>query len=227
MKNSSIWAVITVVLLSTSSKAQFVSGQRFVEGGYTVLIGGLSSIDPNSSRTGGYYSHGVGVMWGSFSRDNKATGWRIGQGMGFSKVPDYQPSAPQLLNFNLSGERFVEYYTSLHPKVALFARPSVGLTCGLQNTYGSDPNEKQLFRETQRHSISLGLNFSAGLAWRFAPKWMLYGIFSIKNPVDVSVVRINNESKGTKSNSVDFNFSPELNTGNVGFGFRYFYDRRN
>lgn len=156
-------------------------------------------------------------------------GWNLSQGLSISRERHLDREPPALKNISLGGQRFVEFYQPLQTNLSLYFRPAIGLSYTLQNSFGQDNGS--LISQTRQHTLSLGADLSAGLAWRFAAKWALYGGFAFVDPIRMSGGLFTSENYRIsiaeyRGWTFDYQLSPVLTSGRIGLGFRYFYERR-
>jgi hypothetical protein len=227
MKNI-ILTFTLIIFLSTIAEAQFQEGEKFISGGF---YNGLTNIKKtNEEPAVNSYNHNIGIAFGKFVRNNRAVGWGITHSLITQKFRqlDIVPNPLNELSFGI--ERFAEYYKPLNDKFALYLRPSGNLGYSLKNSYQADNDE--VYYEKQANSIVLGLSLSAGISWRISPKWAITGGFAFTNPINVSYgfensefYRQKNSAGGnleTKGSAFKYAFSPDLSSGSIGLGFRYF-----
>lgn len=226
MKQLAIILVFSLVSAS-AALAQFTTGQSFVSGAFDVTTNSFKPDRQNESSD--YYGYNVFASLGTFTKENRAVGWGFSHSLSIAKESSLNPQPRLLRNIGIGADRFVEFYQPLISQLAVYLRPSVGLSYSLQNQYNA--NGTNLVDQTQRHTLSLGANLSAGLAWRFASKWALYGGFAFLNPIQVSGGISSSEeyrSQFTDHRGWNFNYqlSPTLSSGSVSLGFRYFYEKK-
>ncbi len=233
MKNAYNFLVLTALLiLSADVKAQFEAGQSFVSGDFSTNINRFQYID--SQPTQGVFNYNIGVSWGQFTQANRSSGWELSHALSTQKSTYLPPNIPSLQQVSFGGSRFIEFYKPLSEKFALYLSPSIGLTYILQNNVNQQNTEGSYY-VNQTNTLILGASLRAGIAWRITPKWALYGNFASTNPINISGGVSNTkhynvntpvgapvESKGS---AFGYNFTPNLNTGSIGLGFRYFYTR--
>jgi hypothetical protein len=207
--------------------AQFTAGQSFVSGAFDLTATSFKSDPQNESSD--YYGYNAFASLGTFTKENKAVGWGFQHSLVINRIPYLDPQPRLLRNIGFGADRFVEFYQPIISQLSVYLRPSVGLFYSLQNQY--NPNNTNLVDQTRRHTLSLGADLSAGLAWQFAPKWALYGSFAFFNPIQVSAGV--SSSKDYRSQIPDsrgwgFNYqlSPSLSSGSINLGFRYIYDKK-
>lgn len=227
-----------LILLSGITKAQFNTGERFVAGGF-----GISLTDnkyrPNVNTMGdlGQYNHNIEISLGHFMSNSKAVGWTLSQSLSLINYGDWTRPYPEprtLQSIGVGVNRFVEYYKPISEKLALYLSPSLGLNYQLQNQNSAQNGDIVLIR-TQANTLTLGINLSAGIAWRLASRWALYGGFAFANPVSISYGWQNSEfyrqsspqtaDTNSEGSFFKYNFSPSLSSGGIALGFRYFYTR--
>ncbi|MPR32618.1 hypothetical protein [Salmonirosea aquatica] len=226
-----------LILLSGITKAQFNAGERFVTGDVNISLNDNKHVNPNSTPHYGTYGYNVSASLGHFTTDNKAVGWTLNQSLSLINYDDWfgTYAAPRTLQgFGVGIGRFVEYYKPISEKLALYIRPSLGLTYQLENQDNRQNGDIIVIRN-QSNTLTSGINLSAGIAWRLASRWALYGGFAFANPVSISYGWQNSESyqqsspqtgsTKTEGSFFKYNFSPTLSSGNISLGFRYFYTR--
>lgn len=220
--------------------AQFNVGERFVEGSFGIELND-TRYRPNINTIGnhGQYYHNVYISLGHFTTNTKAVGWNLNQSLSLFNYGIYDDSVKvrprSLTRLGVGVERFVEQYKPISEKLALYLRPSLGLSYRLENTWGQDVPNPGISYQTQTNTLILGASLAAGIAWRITPKWALYGNFAFTNPVSVSggiSTTENYQEKNpqggnlkSRGNFFEYNFSPTLSSGSIGLGFRYFYTR--
>ncbi|GAB2768602.1 hypothetical protein GCM10027275_09030 [Rhabdobacter roseus] len=223
------------MLLGTCVQAQFEVGQRFVSGAINLGANAFEAERPINSSSN--YSHSFSVSLGKFTRENRATGWSLYHRLNLVKVKNIIPEPRSLTGLDLGVSRFVEFYKPLGERWTLFARPSLSVNYRVENSYAiSGParpdNTLILANQTLTHRIGLSASLSAGVLWRFAPKWALEGNVAGITPLSITFGRSEYEDYGLVPNTTPANFvnhfiqyetTPRLSTGYVGLGFRYFY----
>jgi hypothetical protein len=221
---------ITLLLALSSAPfalAQFTTGQSFVSGAIDLTATSFKSDPQNESSD--YYGYNAFASLGTFTGENRAVGWGFQHSLVINKISYLDPQPRLLRNIGFGADRFVEFYQPIISQLSLYLRPSVGLFYSLQNQY--NVNSTNSVDQTQRHTLSLGANLSAGLAWRFAPKWALYGSFAFLNPIQVSAGLSSTEDyrsqiPDSRDRSFTYRLSPTLSSGSINLGFRYIYDKK-
>lgn len=234
--------LLALILLSGISKAQFNAGEHFVEGSF-----GISLIDTkfhpgvNTIGNHGQYNHDIGISLGHFTTNSRAVGWTLDQSLSLFNYGYYDSSVKvrprSLTRLGVGVGRFVEHYKPISEKLALYIRPSLGLTYQLENTWGQHAPAPGISYQTQTNTWILGASLAAGIAWRITPKWALYGNFAFTNPISISggvSTTENYQEKNpqggnlkSRGNFFEYNVSPTLSSGSIGLSFRYFYTRKN
>lgn len=228
MKNI-ILTFTLLFFLGTIAKAQFQAGEKFISGSF---YNGLNNVKARKEDPAlNSYNHYINISFGKFVQNNKALGWGITHRLVYEKYRqlDIVPTPLREIGFGI--ERFVEYYKPLNDKFALYARPSANLGYTLTNTYQAENNK--VYYESKTNSLALGLSLSAGITWRISQKWALQGGFAFINPVSISYgfgsteyYQQQNPNGGnveSKGSVFKYSFAPELSSGSIGLGFRYFY----
>ncbi len=227
-------SIVLVVLLfaSLGAQAQFEAGQSFISGNFSTNFNRAKYDDTQPAQ--GLFSYNVGASWGTFTQKNKALGWGLSHSLTSQKFNSGNENIPSLKNVSFGGSRFVEFYKPVFDKVALYISPSVGLTYRLENSVDQQGGAGT-YRVNQDNTLSLGASLSGGIAWRFTPKWSLYGNFAFTNPISISGGVSTSKQYSANVPSTEpvearggvfsYNFSPGLSSGYVGLGFRYFYTR--
>ncbi|MDR6803899.1 hypothetical protein J2Y45_001168 [Dyadobacter sp. BE34] len=217
------------VTAQSPALAQFKEGEKFISGSFYLNLfdNKVKDIDSQYRR----YNHTIGVSMGKFKSNTMATGWGLSHSLAFQKLENFNidPKPLQTLGFGI--ERFWEFYKPLNDKFALYVRPDAGLSYTLKNSF--DVIDDRIARETQDNSFLLGFDISAGIAWRLAPKWVMYGSFAFSNPIYISYgfgkithtvnPRPDGQYPQTNTRGFAYNFAPQLSSGSIGLGFRYFY----
>jgi hypothetical protein len=221
------------LLTAGPAQAQYETGQRFISG--NVNLAGNRWGENATISTG--YGHSLGFSAGRFSRENRAVGWALYNSLSALKYKNYLPAVRPLGNLTVSISRFVEYHLPVGQQFSLFARPSVGASYQLQNSFSvaNAPfvaGKWALSQQTQQHTYILDVSLSGGVLWKFAPKWALQGNFAGISPVSLRFSRRIEQQYGLVPNSqkdtytqrrLGYTLQPNLNTGYVGLGVRYFY----
>jgi hypothetical protein len=221
--------IVAFVMVHSLASAQFKEGESFADGSFYVNLfdNKMKNTDIGLNR----YSHNINLSLGRFKSSTFATGWALSHNLITQNLKNYDidPKSLQTLGFGVS--RFWEFYKPLNDKFSLYVRPSIGLSYKLDNTYES--SSSVILSETRRHSFSLGASVSGGIAWRLAPKWAIYGGFAFTNPLDITFgfaknrnvadMRPDGQFPQTNSRGFSYRFAPELSSGSIGLGFRYFY----
>lgn len=224
MKKYVILFLVFVGFVSTS-QAQFESGESFVSGSFYTDLQKNKRNTPDINRTS--FTSLLSISVGKFVKENKAVGWTFSNNLSLFKLNQPEYIKPlQSLGFGVG--RFVEYYKPLAGKFAVYARPGIGIGYSLSKEYSGTGD--LLIYEATNNRISLNTSLEAGLAWRFATKWALYGSVAFSNPVSVSTSF--NRRKYTdglldqRGNSFDYNFNPTASSGQIGLGLRYFCGKK-
>ena len=222
-------AVTLLLALSSVSLtlAQFTTGQSFVSGAIDLTATSFKANQQNESLD--YYGYNVFTSLGTFTKENRAVGWGFQHSLVINRISYLDPQPRLLRNIGFGADRFVEFYQPLISQLSVYLRPSVGLFYSLQNQYNAQ--NLRLIDQQQRHALSLGANLSAGLAWRFAPKWALYGSFAFFDPISISgeltsTKDYRSQIPDSRSRSFTYRLSPTLSSGSVNLGFRYIYDKK-
>ncbi|SEI44036.1 hypothetical protein SAMN05216327_101588 [Dyadobacter sp. SG02] len=224
-------SILIVAFAMTHSlvTAQFKEGESFIGGAFNVNLFDSKSKDTDSRYN--VYGHNIDVSLGKFRSSTKAVGWTLSHNLATQKIKSltFEPKPLNSLGFGIS--RFWEFYKPLNDKFSLYVRPRIGLGYNLENTF--ENANGIITTETRIHSISLAASVGAGIAWRIAPKWAIYGGFAFSNPLDVSfgfgrqrdVANPRPDGQYPQSNlrGFSYRFAPELSSGSIGLGFRYFY----
>lgn len=227
---------LTIILLTAAfamvqslALAQFKEGEKFISGSFYLNLydNKAKDLDSHYKR----YNHTISVSTGKFKSNTMATGWGLNHSLSFQKLENFNidPKPLQTLSFGI--ERFWEFYKPLNDKFALYVRPDVGLGYTFRNTF--EITNDRIVRETQDNSFLLGFDISAGIAWRLAPKWAIYGSFAFSNPLyvsygfgktsDTATPRPDGQYPQTNTRGFAYSFAPQLSSGSIGLGFRYFY----
>jgi len=221
--------IVTFIMAHSVAKAQFKEGESFLGGSFYLDLYDTKPKDIDSHLK--TYSHNIGLSIGKFKSSTRAAGWSLDHALGIQNYEGYNidPKPLQRLRFGIS--RFWEFYKPLNDKFALYVSPNVGLSYTLGNSF--EVASDKIVQETHDNSFMLNLSAGAGIAWRVAPKWAIYGGFAFVNPLYLSygfgyqVNKSNPRPDGQypQSNSRGFvyRFTPELSSGSIGLGFRYFY----
>ncbi|MGG7663047.1 outer membrane protein [Dyadobacter sp. BHUBP1] len=221
--------IVMLVLVHALANAQFKEGESFIDGAFQVNLFDSKAKDTDSQYR--LYGHNIDVSLGKFRSGTKAVGWSLSNNLAIQKVKSltFEPKPLQNLGFSIS--RFWEFYKPLNDKFSLYARPRIGLGYNLANTF--DNANGNITTETRLNSISLVANIGAGIAWRIAPKWAIYGGVAFSNPLDVSysfgrrrdVANPRPDGQYPQNNlrGFSYRFAPDLSSGSIGLGFRYFY----
>jgi hypothetical protein len=228
MKNI-ILTFTLLFFLGNIAKAQFLAGEKFISGSF---YNGLTNVKERKEEPHfNSYNHNINVSFGKFVKNNRAVGWGIFHTLETQTNRQLDIVPNPLKGFGLGIERFGEYYKSLNDKFALYVRPSGNLGYALTNTYQAENNK--VYYESKINSLALGLSLSAGITWRISQKWALQGGFAFINPVSISYgfgsteyYQQQNPNGGnveSKGSVFKYSFAPELSSGSIGLGFRYFY----
>lgn len=220
-----IFMLLACVGFVSSASAQFESGESFISGSFHTDLQRNRHKSSDLNQTS--FAHSLNISVGKFVKENKAVGWSFSNSLSLFKInePGYMKPL-QSLGFGIA--RFVEYYKPLGGKFAIYARPSIGVGYTLSKQY-SGTGDVLIFEDTNNR-ISLNASLEAGLAWRFATKWALYGSVAFSNPISVSTSF--NRRKYTdglldqRGNSFDYNFNPAASSGQIGLGLRYFCGKK-
>ena len=221
--------IVAFVMVHSLASAQFKEGESFIDGSFYVNVfdNKMKNTDTGINR----YSHNINLSLGRFKSSTFATGWTLSHNLVTQKLKNYNidPKSLQTLGFGVS--RFWEFYKPLNDKFSLYVRPNVGLGYKLDNTFES--SNDIILTDTRIHSFSLGASVSGGVAWRLAPKWAIYGGFAFASPLDVTLgfskkrnmanIRPDGEYPQTNARGFSYRFAPDLSSGSIGLGFRYFY----
>jgi hypothetical protein len=228
MKNS-ILTFLLIIFLTNIATAQFQSGESFVSGSFFNNLNSVSRTD-NTPRFNAY-NHYINLSVGKFVRDNRALGWGLTHSLSTASNSALQPEPTLLRDVSFGIERFAEYYKSLNDKFALYARPALNLGYAFKNSNAVEQN--LVVYESKINTISISAGISAGVVWRVSPKWALYGGFAFLNPISIGYEFSetenfqnkypNGENVKSTGNAVTYAFSPNLSSGSIGLGFRYFY----
>jgi hypothetical protein len=228
MKNSIALLIFTLATHSVAN-AQFKEGESFVSGAFYLNLFDSKPKDINSHYN--RYSHDISVSIGKFKSSTFATGWGIDHALSLQKFDNFNIDPNKLQDLRFGIVRFWEFYKPLNDKLALYLRPNTSLSYQVRNTFQIS-NDK-ILTETHGNSFSVNFGASAGVAWRIAPKWAIYGGFAFFNPLFVSygfghtrftdTLRPDGEYPQTNNSGFAYRFSPELSSGSIGLGFRYFY----
>ncbi|MGV3604709.1 MAG: hypothetical protein ACO1N1_26020 [Dyadobacter fermentans] len=221
--------IVASIMVHSVAQAQFREGESFVSGSF--YLNAFDSKAKNFDSHNKRYSHNIDVSVGKFKSSTFATGWGFNHGLVHQKLRNFNidPKPIQSLSFGVN--RFWEFYKPLNDKFALYARPSAGVTYAVKNEV--EFNNNVIIRELHGNVFSLDLGVSAGIAWRVAPKWAIYGSFAFLSPINVSygfgyskqTANPLPDGQYAKSDSRAFSyrFAPDLSSGSIGLGFRYFY----
>lgn len=230
MKNLIICLLTGAFVMAQSPVfAQFKEGEKFISGSFYLNLfdNKTKGIDSQYRR----YNHAIDVSLGKFKSNTMATGWGLSHSLSFQKLENFNidPKPLQTLSFGIV--RFWEFYKPLNDKFALYVRPDASLGYTFKNSF--EVNDDKIVRETRDNSFLLGFDISAGIAWRLAPKWAIYGGFAFSNPLFVSygfgktsntvTPRPDGQYPQTNTRGFAYSFSPQLSSGSIGLGFRYFY----
>lgn len=228
MKNS-ILTFLLLILFSHIAAAQFQAGESFISGGFYNNLVNVNETRTNSGMNS--YNHYISLSMGKFVRDNRALGWGLTHRLVTESNSLFRPEPAQLKELGFGIERFAEFYKPLGEKFALYVRPSLDLGYSLKNNNAISDN--QLVYESKVNSIDLSAGISAGVTWRFSPKWAIQGSFALLNPISIGYgfskteyfqnKYPNGENVKYEVNSITYAFSPGISSGSIGLGFRYFY----
>ncbi|KAA0989552.1 hypothetical protein [Dyadobacter aurulentus] len=228
MKNS-IFTLILLVIFSNIATAQFKTGESFISGAFFNNLVNVNETGTNSGMNS--YNHYIGLSMGKFVRDNRALGWGLTHRLVMENNSLSRPEPRQLRELGFGVERFAEFYKPVGEKFALYIRPSLNLGYSFKNNNAISDN--QLVYESRINSINLSAGISAGVTWRFSPKWAIQGSFAFLNPFSIGYGFSeteyfqnrypNGENVKYEGNSVTYAFSPNISSGSIGLGLRYFY----
>ncbi|HEV7347697.1 hypothetical protein [Telluribacter sp.] len=234
MKKTIYLFLLGVALLAGNhAQAQYQVGQHFISGNVDL---GANRYGENSTIHNNY-NHSLGLAIGKFTRENRAVGWSLQNSVRMNKFENYVPAIRKVGSMGFGLDRFVEFYLPVGEKFTLFARPSLGVSYQLQNFFTVANSPKiggnwVLANQSQRHSYFLSVNLSGGVLWQFAEKWALQGSVAGITPLSMMFSRRVEEEYGLAPNTqkntytqnqLSYTLQPDLNTGYVGLGFRYFY----
>jgi hypothetical protein len=232
MKNFTALLICTFVMIHSPANAQFQEGESFVSGTFYLNFDDSKTNNINSHYN--RYSHDINVSIGKFRSSTFASGWGIDHGLSLHKFENFNIDPKNLQNLRFGIERFWEFYKPLNDKLALYLRPDASLSYQVRNAF--ETSNDKIITETHGNSFSLNLGVSAGIAWRIAPKWAIYGGFAFLNPLSVSygfghtrftdTIRPDGEYPQTNTSGFAYRFSPQLSSGSIGLGLRYFYGRK-
>lgn len=227
MKDMKKYIILFLALISfvSETKAQFESGESFVSGNFQSYLQRDRSNSADLKETS--FTNSLTISVGKFVKDNKAVGWSLSNSLSLYDLNKAEYLKPlRSLGFSLS--RFVEYYKPLGGKFAVYARPSIGVGYILSKEYSGTGT--LLIYESTSNTVSLGIGLEAGVAWRFSPKWALYGSFAVSNPISISTSFGNRKytdgSIEERRNGFEYNFRPTASSGQVGLGLRYFCGKK-
>jgi len=221
--------IVAFAMIHSLANAQFKEGESFVDGSFyaSILDNKMKNTDMGLNR----YNHNINLSLGRFRSNTYAAGWFLSHNLVTQNLKNYDidPKSLQTLSFGIS--RFWEFHKPLNDKFSLFVRPSAGVAYKLDNTYES--NDGRILTERRTQSISLSASVAGGIAWRVAPKWALFGGFAFSNPLEVSLGFSKERNVANplpdgqypqvNSRGFAYRFSPDLSSGSIGLGFRYFY----
>jgi len=223
-----IFILFFALMICTQAKAQFTTGQKFIGGSFYTNFNNLKA--KYSDLKTNDYDHNIAILLGRFVKDNKAVGWTLRNNLSLANRDGFDMDTKALRNLGVGVDRFLEFHKPIGTKFSVYVSPSVGLTYNLTNTYTT--SNDVVIMETQTNKLTVGASLGAGIVWKVAPKWALYGNFAFINPVNISGLRGDTEnylvqsSQGgnlkTKTTAFDYSFSPSLSSGSIGLGFRYF-----
>ncbi|KQS33547.1 hypothetical protein [Dyadobacter sp. Leaf189] len=228
MRNS-ILTFLLLVLLNHIATAQFQAGESFISGSFYNNLNNVrqKGSEPNTNA----YNHYINISLGKFTKDNRATGWGLTHSLNIQSNSYYKPDPNTLGELSLGVERFAEFYKSVGEKFALYARPALNL--GYQFKTNNAVNNNELVYESKINSINLSAGISAGVIWRLSPKWAVEGGFAFLNPISISYGFTtteyfqnkypNGENVKYEGHGINYFFSPNISSGSIGLGLRYFY----
>jgi hypothetical protein len=218
-----IFLILTLIGSIANVNAQFESGEPFISGSFNTHL--FNSKVGDLDQTGFTYSFNLSV--GKFVKDKKAVGWSLTNSLMLHKMnkPEYMKPL-RSLGFGI--RRFVEYYKPLGDKFAVYARPSAGIGYSLGKEYSGTGTV--LLYETSSHEVSLSAGLEGGIAWRFSPKWAVYGSVAFADLINLSTSfdrkEYTNGLLDERRNAFDYNFSPTASFGQIGLGLRYFFGKK-